>query len=136
MYQGTGYDIAAVMPEAIASGLFTSLCTVQQPDNAFGPSGAPSGAYVAVAGMVGIICIDDPTSVARIQSTEMKDLAEVMSLNLRHVLLGGYFPLIVSSMRAVITQADGVTAVIYDILGAEADSQAQMTRLEVRLVTQ
>lgn len=136
MYQDLGFDIAEVMPLAIETGLFASLCTIQQPDNGFGPSGAPSGTYVDVAGIVGIAAMEDPTSVNRIQSTEMKDLAEIMSLNLRHVLLAGYFPQIVTSWRAVVTKADGVTVVIYDILGAESDSQAQMTRMECRLVTQ
>lgn len=138
MYQGIQYEIEAVLPEAITEGRFQSLCTIQAPDGAYGPSGAPSNNYVNVAGLVGLSCQDEPPSMARIQATEVKALADIMSLNLRHVLLAGYYPAIAqnTNWRAVITAADGVTVVVYDILGAESDSQGQFTRMEVRVVTQ
>lgn len=136
MYQGLAYDIEQVMPEAIATGLFDSLATIQAPDGSFGASGAPSGNYVDVSGLVAIACIDAPPSDARIQATEAKSLADQLSLNMRHVLLSGYYPTIETDWRAVITKSDGTTVVIYDIMGAESDSQTQMTRLEVRIVTQ
>lgn len=136
MYQGIAYDIEQVMPEAVATGLFTSLCTIQALDNTYGPSGAQIQNWVNVPGIIGIPCMDDPPSEGRIQSTEVKDLAEIMNLNLRHVLLSGYYPQILTAWRAQITEADGVTIINYDIMGAESDSQGQMTRMEVREVTQ
>lgn len=126
------------MPEAATMGRFESLCTIQAPDGLFGPSGAPSGNYANVAGLIAIACQDEAPSMARIQATEVKALAEIMALNLRHVLLDGYYPTIAQNTqwRATITAADGVTVTTYDILGAESDSQGQMTRMQVRLVTQ
>lgn len=136
--QGLQYEIMRVMPEAAKMGRFESLCTIQAPDGSLGASGFPSGAYVNVAGLVGIACQDAPPSLARIQATEAKSLAEILALNMRHVLLDGYYPTISKNTewRAVITAADGSTVTVYDIMGAESDSQAQLTRLEVRLVTQ
>jgi hypothetical protein len=134
-FQGLAYEIAAVMPAAIATGLFASLCTIQQLTGAYGPSGAPVQTWENVAGLVNIPCMDEPPSEGRIQATEVKDLAEIMSLNLRHILLSGYFGQLFDNTgwRAVITEADGVTVNNYDILGAESDSQGTMTRLEVRI---
>ena len=138
MQQGLQYEIEAVLPEAETMGRFQSLCTIQGPDGLLGPSGAPSGTYANIAGLVAIPCQDEAPSMARIQATEVRDLAEIMSLNLRHVLLDGYFPTIAKNTqwRAVITAADGVTVTVYDVMGGESDSQAQMTRIEVRLATQ
>jgi hypothetical protein len=139
VYQGLELEIGAVMPEARQTGLFNSLCTVEEPDGTIGPSGAPANTWIPVTGLAAIPCIDDPPSMARIQATTLKDLAEIMSLNLRHVLLNGYYPGVTAltvARRAVITQADGVTINTYEIMGSEPDSQAQMTRLEVRVVTQ
>lgn len=137
MYQGLSQELAAVMPTALETGLFTGLCTITQPDGIIGPSGAPSGTFVPVAGLTAIACMDAPPSSARIQATEVKGLAEIMALNLRHILLAGYFPQIFgnTNWRAVVTKADGVTTITYDILGGEADSQTQMSRIEVRTAT-
>jgi hypothetical protein len=127
--------IAGVMPAAVATGLFVSLATFQMPDGNFGPSGAPSNGYVNVAGLVNIPCMDAVPSTARVQATEVKDLEDIMSKGLRHMLLNGYYPeatpdgQIPSSWRAIV---DGTT---YDILGVEHDSQQQMTRMELELVT-
>ena len=135
MYQEIIYELEQVLGEAVNTDLFASLVTIQAPDGNVGPSGAPSGTWVNVAGLVGIACMDEAPSMARIQATEVKALAEIMSLNLRHVLMSGYYPQIVTSMRAVMTKPDS-TVVIFDILGAEADSQTQMTRMQMRIVTQ
>lgn len=119
-------------------GRFESLCTIQAPDGSYGPSGGPSNAYANVSGLVAIACQDAPPSMARIQATEVKSLAEIMSLNMRHVLLAGYYPTIGqnTNWRAVVTEADGTTILTYDIMGAESDSQGQFTRMELRIVTQ
>lgn len=127
MYQGLSYEIAAVMPQARDTGLFVSLCTIQQPSGVFGPSGAPDGLWVDVTGLVEIPCTAPPISEARLQSTEVKALAEIMSRNILHVLLNGFYAPVSPAWRAVI---DGTA---YDILGTEHDSQSQMTRMEVQL---
>ena len=131
MTQGLAYEIASVIPAVLDSGLLVSLCTIQEPSGNIIEAGVPDGTYVNVSGMVDIPCTAPPPSEARIAATEVKALAEIMSLNIHHVLLGGYYPAIETNTewRAVI---DGID---YDILGAESDSQKQMTRLAVRIAT-
>ena len=125
MYQGLTYELEEVMQEAIDTGLFVSLCTIEQPPATVGPSGAidPTAAWPDVAGLIDIPCMYEP-----IKSSERKSLEEILAVNMRHVLLDGYYPTIVARWRAVI---DGVT---FDILGAEADSQSKMTRMDVQVV--
>lgn len=125
--------IAGVMPQALATGLFVSLCTIQSPDGTINPDGTPGEGFVDVAGLVNIKCMDAVPSDARIQATEKKTLQEILSAQYRHVLLGGYFPSILAGVgqgwRAVV---DGID---YDLLGAEPDSQGQMIRLQLQLAT-
>jgi hypothetical protein len=123
-----GITIADVMPMAIDTGLFVSLCTIQQPSGVLGSSGYPDGAWVIVAGLVDIACMAAPVGLAHVHATEVKG-AEVLGLQPKHVLLDSYYPTIVSKWRAVI---DGVA---HDIVGVEHDSQYQMTRMEVRLAS-
>lgn len=133
MLQGLTAEILAIMPLATDSGLFVSLCTVQQPDGVF-INGVPSGNYVNVSGLLNIPCMDAVPSTARVQATEVKALQEIMSKGLRHMLLNGYYPestpdgQIPTNWRAVV---DGV---IYNILGVEHDSQNIMTRMELEIV--
>jgi len=130
MYQGLSYEIAAVMPEAIATGLFVSLCTIQQPSGTFDAGGAPDGLYVDVDGLQDIPCTAPPSSKKMaIASNEKKTMPQVEAFNFLHVLLSGYYPTILQSWRAVV---DGDS---FDIIGTEHDSQMQMTRLMVRVVT-
>jgi hypothetical protein len=143
-YQGLSYELQAVMPEALATGLFTTtLCTIQVPSGNLGPSGAPDGLFVNVAGLVRIKCMSAPPSSARIQATDVKSLEEIMNLELRHVLMDGYHPNVVSTTqsggRALMETFDVNGALVdttaYDILGAEADSQIQMTRMELKFAS-
>ena len=69
MLQGIAVNVAAVMPRAIETGLFVSLCTIQQPDGNYGPSGQPSGVYVDVSGLVEIPCMSAVPSDSRIQAS-------------------------------------------------------------------
>ena len=183
--------IPAVMQRANASGLFVSLCTIQQPDGLFIDAGQPSGNFVnvtpndtwaantlydegqeiAVTGtlqrcivtglsgavqptfsatpgnttydgigalawvceslaMTNIPCTAPPTSNIRITADEKKAIDRIETFSSLHVLLNGYYPGIEygtgKGWRAMV---DGYP---FDILGAEHDSQRQMTRLAVR----
>lgn len=129
------YEIAQVMTEAAATGLFVSLCTISQPDVNPGYGGAQTGNYTNVTGLVNIPCMDAPPSPASLTATEVKALQEIMSKGIRHLLLNGYYPetspdgQIPTSWRATV---DGV---IYDVLGVEHDSQNTQTRLHLQIVT-
>lgn len=124
-------DISGVMPAALATGLFVSLCTIQRPSGIMTADGTPDGTYIDVAGMVGIQCMNAPTSISRITASEQKSARMLESYNSNHCLLGGYYPTIAGNTqwRAV------VNGTSYDILGAESDSQSQMTRLEIQIST-
>ena len=128
MYQGIQYDIEAVMVEAVDTGLFVSLCTLQAPSGVFTASGSPDGLYVAVAGLVDIPCIAPP-----LQAGETRTLAEIEASDMQRVLLAGYYPTIDEGWRngwqAVV---DGVA---YILFGVRGDSQSQMTELTVKRVT-
>lgn len=130
-YQGLGYMLAGVMPQARATGLFVSLCTLQQPDGILIGAGQPSGVYTDVTGLVDIPCMAAPTGDSRITSSEEKTLDDTQVFSPMHVLLDDYYPSIsqgvVDGWRAVIDDVN------YDLLGSENDSQAKMTRLIVRM---
>lgn len=136
MNQGIAYEVQGVMPAAVATGLFVSLCTIQAPDGIIGGSGQPSGNFANVSGLVNIPCMDAPDSVDKfnIQATEVRAIEEIESKGFRHVLLDNYYPTIDQyhrqGSRAVI---DGVD--IYTILGVEVDSQSTQTRLKLELAT-
>ncbi len=125
--------LARVMPAARATGLFSSLCTIQQPSGVFTQSGQPDGVYVAVSGLVNIPCTNPPTSNIRITANEKRTIAEIKSDNSNHVLLDDYFPQIDALQRnGAQAVVDGIT---YTILGVESDSQEKMTRLNVEKCT-
>ena len=133
MNQAIHYDITQVMPEALATGLFVSLFTAQQPDGVFGSTGAPDGGYINVVGLVNIPCMSPPLSEARISANEMKTIEEVAATELHHVLLNSWYPTLDAGWR------NGWRCIVdgtaYDILGVESDSQMQMTRVLIRLET-
>lgn len=144
MNQGLTYELDAVMPAATLTGLFVSSCTIQQPDGNYGQSGAPSGVFVDVAGLINIPCVDAVPSMMRVQATEAKSLQEILAKGFRHVLLNDYYPQLVEMQTT--NEGQDVTAVSlgwravidgmnYDILGAEPDSQKQMVRLSLQLIT-
>jgi hypothetical protein len=123
MNQGLGYEIAAVMPEALATGLFVSLATIQQPSGSFDSAGYPVGTWITV--LSDIPCMITPVT-ERVQAMEIKSIADTLAVSPRHVLLNALYPSIITAWRAVV---DGE---VLDILGVDHDSQSQMTRLEVR----
>lgn len=136
MYQAQSYNLAAVMPEALATGLFVSRATFQAPDGVIIGAGQPSGNFVEIDGYADIQCMNAPESNLRITANEAKSLAEVESSNSGHVLLQGYYPEINdhTEWRVVITDATGAPTT-FDVLGAEGDSQSKMTRVKVTVIT-
>ncbi len=131
MNQSISTLIAGVMPFAVASGLFVSLCTIQRPSGTLTDDGSPDGLYVDVPGLVNIVCMNAPTSNSNITATERKTQSEVESDNSNHCLLSGYYPIIAANTQ----WRANVDGVIYDILGAESDSQATQTRLKLQIST-
>src|SRR5262245_59795127 len=86
-------EVDQIMSMALATGLFRSLCTIYSPDGNLGPSGAPSGTYVNVPGLLNIVAMDAPApqQVGPIAGAEAKTLQSILSLSARHVLLERYF---------------------------------------------
>jgi hypothetical protein len=131
--------VSRVMPTAVASGLFVSLCTAQQPSGGKTPYGQPGGNFDNVAGLVNLPCMDGVLSTGAIEATEVQELEEIMSRAFRHVVLNGYYP-------AFFTDGAGgpggqqkgwrvvVDGVVYNLMGAEPDSQNSQTRLKLELV--
>lgn len=133
MQDGLHLDISAVMLAVRATGLLVSLFTAQQPSGVLGATGAPDGVYSDVLGLVNIPCTAPPNAEARIQATEVKALSEIAAAEMHHVLLDSWYPTLDEGWRGGWRcKVDGVT---YDIMGVEGDSQSQMTRVSVRLVT-
>jgi hypothetical protein len=155
MYQGLIGGISGVMDIYRASGLAVSLCTIQGPATPTGspivwqpatepyvdPQGTAPGIYANIPGLVNLPCQDAPESEGGVTATEIKALSETASIEVRHVLLAGYYPQLDTltnwgdiGWRAIITNPFGVTTT-FDILGAEVDSQRTQTRLKVRQVS-
>lgn len=126
-------DITGIMAEVIATGLLVSSCTIQAPSGTLTASGAPDGLYANVSGLVSIRCISAPVGPMSSRSKEERTEEQITDLGGNHVLLEGYYPTLEAGWR------DGWRAVIdgtdYDLQGVESDSQGQMTRLKVTLVT-
>lgn len=139
MNQQLSYEIAGVMPQAIATGLFVSLCTIQLPDGNIGASGAPSGTYANVSGLVAIACMDapQPPSEIKLGAEQFKAGTQVTELTKRHILLDDFYPTIEANWRlgarAVVTSDTGLYPETYDICAVESDSQRTQTRLELKL---
>jgi hypothetical protein len=141
MTQARGIGIEEVMARAVATGLFTSLLALESPSGVFNDGGQPDGLYNPVAGLEAIPCMDMPLGESRILASELKSLKDVLASAPRHVLLDKrYFEIeggVSVGWRAVLTNvmqiAAGEPGVVYDVLGAECDSQRQMTRVSVAL---
>jgi len=122
-------DLTAIEAAIVDAGLYPCLCTIMIPDGNFGPSGAPSGAYVAEDELSDIPCAIAPLG-SRVQPTELKEMTEIMSKNPLQIRLSGYYPQIRSGNRAHITFASGIEG-DYEVFGVESDSLAQFTRIAV-----
>lgn len=147
MNQSLSSYAAGIMPAYLLSGLPRSLCTIQAPANdagvpTIGDLGVPDGTYANIAGLVDIVCQDAPEGFGgSLQSKEIKTPSSVSSIERRHVLLAGWYPQIAQESnwgtigwRASITGPDNAS-LVYDIIGAESDSQGIMTRLSLQRET-
>lgn len=140
MNQGISVAIEAVMPAAIQTGLFEkALVTFEAPvatEAGFSGSGFPTGDFLPVAGLIDIVAMVAPTSVARFSGQTKKSMDQQEASNSSHVLLGGYYPdaetVWRNGGRAVI---NGVLYENNDVLAVESDSQQTQTRMEVRVLT-
>ena len=125
--------IAGIPTAVYETGLFPSLATMQAPSSTPGPTGNPVNAFTNVSGLINLPCQDAPPSMARVQATEVKAVAEIMSKGMRHVTLMGYFEDAPNwssyGYRCVV---DGV---VYDLLGAENSSLNMNTRMDLQIVT-
>jgi hypothetical protein len=133
MNQDFSYEFAAVVPTVVAAGLCVSLCTIRMPDGLLVDAGQPSGTYVDVPGLVDIPCVAPPMNEARLQATEIKALEEIQAFSPKHVWLSGYFPQLDPGPGVEQGWIAVIDGNVYDIMGAEPDSQKQMTRMGVRL---
>jgi hypothetical protein len=133
MLQTLAYPLSQLMPQAQLAGTFDSLATFQSPDAGQGPTGNPVGTFTNVAGLVNIPCMDAPPSILRVQATEVKAVSEIMSKGMRHMLLNKCF------LDAPNWSGKGYRAVVdgivYDLLGAENDSQNIQTRVDLQIVS-
>lgn len=133
MLQGIQIDVQQIMPAAVATGLFVSLATAQAPSGATTPDGQPDNTFVDVAGLVNIACMDAPQSFGSgIDANENKQLQEILSGQYRHVLLDANYPQIIANVHAGWRIV--VDGIVYDLLGAEQDSQRMQTRLRLQQV--
>ncbi len=140
MNQGIENALDAVMPAALATGLFEkALVTFEAPvssEAGFSGSGFPTGAFLPVTGLEDIQAMVAPTSIARVSGQTRKSIDQQEATNSSHVLLGAYYP-----EAEAVWRAGGrafINGVLYtnnDILAVESDSQQRMTRMEVRVLT-
>ena len=128
----------------VFSGLYVSLIQFQNPAPTFGASGVQTGNFVNVPGLVDLYtgasaigCMDAPLSPGTISALEAKSLAEIESEGIRHVSLNGYYPAVVEnwqSENANMNWRASVDGVLYEVFGAEADSQTTQTRVKLRII--
>jgi hypothetical protein len=132
--------IQGVMQEAVATGLFVSLFTAQEPVPTIGPTGAVEFDYTDVASLIDIPCMAPPESSGSIVATEMRELEEIRASETHHVLLDAWYPQLDAGWRGENSDGKGawialIDGVQYEISGVESDSQSQMTRVTCKLAT-
>jgi hypothetical protein len=135
--------IQQVMPAAVATGLFVSLFTAQEPVPTQDANGAILFDYVnvtSVAGLINIPCMDAPESTASVTANEARAVAEIVSTGVRHVLLSAWYPALYAGWCGLAGDNKGawialVDGTQYEIDGVESDSQSQMTRVRLKVAS-
>ena len=138
MRQNLTQEIESVMPTAYALGLFVSLASFQAPVPVQGPTGNLIDSFAPISGLQNIPCMNAPeTLLGRVSSEETRKIPHIEAERRRHVLLNKYYP----QLETGFTQGAGmgwqvsIDGTLYDFLGGEGDSQQQMTRCKVMLVS-
>jgi hypothetical protein len=138
MNQSITREIQSVMPTAYALGLFVSSASFFSPVQEQGPTGNLIDSFSPIAGLQDIPCMNAPESLlGRVSSDETRRTPHIEAERFRHVLLNAYFP----ALDTGFTQGAGmgwqatVDGTMYDFLGGEGDSQQQMTRCKLQLVS-
>ena len=142
MNQGIAQEIVQVMPTAYGLGVFVSSASFVSPVQIQGATGNSVGGYNPIAGLQNIPCMNAPESGMKVSSDETRLLPHIEAERHRHVLLKGYYQQLDTGFsqgagmgwEVTITDAAG-NSQDYDFLGGEGDSQVQMTRIKVMLVT-
>lgn len=133
MYQGLTYEMASVMPLATDTGLFTALASFTMPVQTQGATGNLTGTQTPINGLQNIPCMNTPESIRIVANDEKKSIAHILSGRYRHVLLSACYPIL--SAAAGLGWQCSIDGVLYDLLGAEDDSQQTQTRVRLQLVT-
>lgn len=143
MNQSLALDFSGIIQQVIDAGLMVSTITFKAPPTTLDGTGAPSGAYTDVSGLVGIQCMDAPENTgSSFSAWEKSEVPQVESFARRHVLMNGYYTALSPSTnwgsvgwKAVVTNTLTGEVQTYDVRGAEADSHQIMTRVSLRAVT-
>ena len=143
MYQGLAIEISQVMPAAYAIGLFVSQASFVQPVQIQGATGNSIGGYTPIAGMQNIPAMNAPeaTGLSGGSSNQKRAVDHIEADRQRHMLLKGYYPQLDTGfatgagagMQVQVLDPNGQTT-LYDFLGGEGDSQAQMSRIRMKIV--
>jgi len=131
MRQDLTYEFLSVMPTARQAGAMISTATFQQRTNTVSSTGQPDLAdWVNVAGLVNIQCQLSVQSAFRPDQGGVRRMPmEFDTINLRHLLLGSYYPAVLQQYTVLV---DGTR---YEIMAVEHDSTHNQTRCAVRIYT-
>lgn len=124
-----------------ASGVLSSLCTVQRRIGAVSNFGQPDlSNWVDVAGLTNLVCMLSVQSTYRPNQQGTKRMPTDFELEAeRHLYINGYYPNILAQYSILVWPQTGTVAdaIRYEIMsGSENDSQYQTTRLALRTWTQ
>jgi hypothetical protein len=144
MNQSLVLDFAGVIQSVVDAGLMVSTVTFKAPPTTLDATGAPSGPYTNVSGLVAIQCMDAPDKPGAntLSAWEKDNPAEVDSFARRHLLLDGYYALLSPATnwgdvgwKAEVTNTLTGEQQFYDVHGAEADSHQSQTRVCLQRAT-
>ena len=132
--------VAAVMESVRASGLLVSLCTIKVPpaSTTFDSQGAidPAIEWEPLAGHIDIPCTAPPIQTGdNVSATEIKAQQAITAKTMMHVLLDNYYSALQDANNVGQSYRAEIDGIEYEIANVEHDSQFQMTRLALALVT-
>lgn len=128
MNQNSTVDFTQAVAAVAGSGLFPSLCTIKATATPLplDTAGQPNYSTTPISGLTNIPCMIAPEGLRPDQGGEIRGPENFDTLNLRRVILSGYYPQITTQNVANI---DGVD---YEIMSVEAPSQEVYTRMAAR----